>query len=210
MKLSEIKLKPTDNVVLEFNEFKVNVKKYIPEYTKLFIVSQIKNIYFADSILSSNLNISNKELKNMLTTCLIIGNYTDIDVSDMDYIDICDSVVESGLYDEIINIIPKREIDYLNNMIDNAIEEKRFELIIENSIENQFKKFLTYINENMSEKKLINFIKKAKKELNGFKIENFDIIKDLAKNFGNIDTNSPEDLTKSIDKIVDVIKSKKG
>lgn len=210
MKLSEIKLKPIDNVVLEFNEFKVNVKKYIPEYTKLFIVSQIKNIYFADSIISSNLNISNKELKNMLTTCLIIGNYTDIDTSDMDYMDICNSVVESGLYDEIINIIPKREIDYLNNMIDNTIEEKRFELIIENSIENQFKKFLNYINENMSEKKLMGFIKKAKKELNGFKIENFDIIKDLAKNFGNIDTNSPEDLTKGIDKIIDVIKSKKG
>jgi hypothetical protein len=209
MNIKELNLTPTESIIIEFNGHKININKYISESEKLYIASQIKDIYFGESIITSALTLSNKDLKNTLIVCFIINNYTDIDTESMDYIDACDMVVTSGLYDEIIKSIPKNELDRLTTSIDNAIEEKRHELTIENSIENQLHNFLNKVIENMSEKKLISILKKFKKEMNGVKLDDFPILKDLAKTFGNKDMTDINNIKNEIDTIIETVKTKK-
>lgn len=141
---------------LKFYGYTINVKKHIPEAYKLYISKTIKDIYFGENILKSEPDsvlfaedLSNKNLKHSLIVINVIRFYTDIEINEEDNLSTCDLVVESGLYDRILNIIPFSELDTLETIINDAIKEEQRKIDKENSFENYFKTFLTNLSEKL-------------------------------------------------------------
>ena len=104
-------------------------------------------------------------------------------------------------------------IDFENKLkesIESNIEELRNEYAKENSVENQLKRFLDQVINNIpDDKKIKSMIKAVKKEFNGFKWEKNSVLGQVAKEYANIDLPNKEQVDKTIDiveKFVDEVK----
>lgn len=165
------------DIKAELEEFdfcgnKIIVKKYIPEAYKLYIAKNIKDIYFGENILESEPestlsaeDLSNKNLKHTMFVVNIIKFYTDIEIEETDNLNICDLVVESGLYNTIIDIIPYSELDSLKNIINDVISEEQRRLDNENSIQNIIKTFLDKFLEKIPSDEVIDKFKNTVNDL---------------------------------------------
>jgi hypothetical protein len=191
------------------NGKEITIKKYISEYAKQNIASIIKELCFEKSIeTESGLNISNTNLKNALFVCSVITYYTDIDLPDVSYLEACDILISSGLYDEILSNIPSSEINMLKEIIRDAIEDKKFEILMQNSIENQLNNFLKTIIEKIpNDKKIISMMKSLKKELGNIDVSKLSSIKDLVEEYGDMKIPNGENLKSAISNMEKIIKT---
>lgn len=218
MKLSDIKENLDSGVDIEKLDIELN--NYISIAIKEVLVNGIDMdnekigglVDICTSITKDGILEVDHLIKNIRLTLTTLPYYSNIEIdeennTEFSNIEVYDYIMKSGIYDYVLG----RNIDFirLKEMLDTAIEEKRYKVQQSNSIENQLFRFLNNINENLSEKKMISFLKKAKKEFAGVKIEDFPILKDLAKTYGNIELPNIDDISKNIDTVMDTIKEKK-
>lgn len=104
---------------LNWNEQIIEVKQYLPISEMLDIVSSIVNrAHDGDS------NFSNPIKVDIYTTLEILFNYTNINFTDKqkeDALKLYDLVISSGLYTEVIKLIPTEEYNRLVSAIDDTI-----------------------------------------------------------------------------------------
>lgn len=105
---------------LTWNEQAVEIKQYLPMQEKLQLMSKVINLsHDKDS------NYSNPIKVDIYTKLNIIENYTNITFTDKQKEDVCklyDLFKESGLIEEIFNVIPEQEIMEIENSIKKAIK----------------------------------------------------------------------------------------
>ena len=116
-KLGLTKNQETKN--LNWNEQNIEVKQYLPISEMLDIVASIVNrAHDGES------NFSNPIKVDIYTTLEILFNYTNINFTDKqkeDVLKLYDLVIGSGLYDEIIKLIPIEEHNRLITAINDTI-----------------------------------------------------------------------------------------
>ena len=104
---------------LNWNEQNIEVKQYLPISEMLDIVASIVNrAHDGES------NFSNPIKVDIYTTLEILFNYTNINFTDKqkeDVLKLYDLVINSGLYNEIVKLIPEEEYDRLIAAIDKTI-----------------------------------------------------------------------------------------
>ena len=104
---------------LNWNEQNIEVKQYLPISEMLDIVASIVNrAHDGES------NFSNPIKVDIYTTLEILFNYTNINFTDKqkeDVLKLYDLVIGSGLYDEIIKLIPIEEHNRLITAINDTI-----------------------------------------------------------------------------------------
>lgn len=208
MKLSEIKEKLNSGINIQDLNIKIN--NYISIILKrgLILGYQLDDeepvVGMLDKcFIDGKLDLMKKEMYLVMTA---IGLYADIqfDEDELD-VDIYDFIMSSGLYDFVL----KNHEDYerFKVMFDSAIEEKKYQLQQENSVENQLKKFLEYVIENIPDNdKIMKLVKNLKKEFNGFKWEKNSVLGKVAKEYGNVDLPTKENIEKTLDVVSEIVK----
>lgn len=201
MKLSEVQDYILSPININFKGNDILITPYISDTMKSFAVNKIVDTIYNDenTDFSEEQSFSNKDLKHTIFVNILLGYYTDIDISDMGYTEVCDIATLTGLLDEILKHIPQSEINTFTEFLNFAIEEKKFGILItklneikEDSIENQLKKFLVYIEENMTEKKLVSLIDKGIKKFNKLDMDKFGALNGVLKEFGEKGMTSPD------------------
>ena len=116
-KLGLAKNQETKN--LNWNEQKIEVKQYLPISEMLDVVASIVNrAHDGES------NFSNPIKVDIYTTLEILFNYTNINFTDKqkeDVLKLYDLVIGSGLYNEVVKLIPEEEYDRLVSAINDTI-----------------------------------------------------------------------------------------
>ncbi len=104
---------------LNWNEQNIEVKQYLPISEMLDVVASIVNrAHDGDS------NFSNPIKVDIYTVLEILFNYTNINFTDKqkeDVLKLYDLIIGSGLYDEVIKLIPEEEYNRLVAAIDKTI-----------------------------------------------------------------------------------------
>ena len=104
---------------LSWNEQTIEVKQYLPISDMLEIVASIVNrAHDGES------NFSNPIKVDIYTTLEILFNYTNINFTDKqkeDILKLYDLVIGSGLYNEVLRLIPEEEYNRLVEAIDKTI-----------------------------------------------------------------------------------------
>ena len=104
---------------LNWNEQNIEVKQYLPISEILDIVASIVNrAHDGES------NFSNPIKVDIYTTLEILFNYTNINFTDKqkeDVLKLYDLVISSGLYNEVLKLIPVEEYNRLIKAIDQTI-----------------------------------------------------------------------------------------
>lgn len=116
-KLGLTKNQETKN--LNWNEQNIEVKQYLPISEMLDVVASIVN-----SAHDGESNFSNPIKVDIYTTLEILFNYTNINFTDKqkeDVLKLYDLVIGSGLYAEVIKLIPEEEYCRLVSAIDDTI-----------------------------------------------------------------------------------------
>ena len=104
---------------LEWNGQTIEIKQYLPIIEILEAVSSIIN-----NAHDSNSNFSNPIKVDVYTTLEILYRYTNINFTEKqkeDVLKLYDTVVGSGLYQAIIDLIPEEEIEKLKDATDRTI-----------------------------------------------------------------------------------------
>ena len=104
---------------LNWNEQNIEVKQYLPISEMLDIVASIVNrAHDGES------NFSNPIKVDIYTTLEILFNYTNINFTDKqkeDVLKLYDLVIGSGLYNEVVKLIPEEEYNRFIEAIDKTI-----------------------------------------------------------------------------------------
>lgn len=201
---------------LIFNGSEIMVKKYISQIQKVNITSQLVDIMYTP--IEDESTFSNKDLKNTIFITLLIGSYTDINIDSdgIDYINTCEIAVSTGLYNRLLEIIPKTELDSLESLIKFNIDEKRHELLMERlseikaeSLEMQLSRFLQMaIDRIPTEAKIQTLIKSVGNELKKFDPQKLQFLNDKVQEFGGNSTPTADSLTKIVDGVSQFVSKK--
>ena len=105
---------------LEWGEQKIEVKQYLSIQDKLIFIGDVLNAAADENRFYSQGKI------DMFFALKVLDIYTNLIFTDKQKenpIKIYDEVKASGFYDEIVNLIPAEEIDYLYDLVCNAIDQ---------------------------------------------------------------------------------------
>lgn len=107
LKIKSIKLAEPAIETIFSGETSVNVKRYLPIEQKMALIGNIVNNSVDDN------NYYNPIRLDMYTVIGIVGLYTDIDLEDTTIAQAYDILMESGLWEDILDTIPASEIEYI-------------------------------------------------------------------------------------------------
>ena len=105
--------------IVDFNNQKIEVKQYLPVEEKLNLISDILN----QSVDTNNFyNPCRLHIYQLVNIVMAYTNITFTDKQKEDIYKLYDLLVSSGLFNEINNVIPKSETDFIFNGSDEAIK----------------------------------------------------------------------------------------
>lgn len=117
---SKMALKIDSNIkTINFNDFEIEVKQYLPINEKLELISSVVNSS------SEDMKFYNVGKLQVFLTLEMLYAYTNINFTDKQKEDACklyDIVVSSGLYKAVIDAIPEDEVEYIEDAIFDTIE----------------------------------------------------------------------------------------
>lgn len=173
-----------ETVAIEIGGASIKVKQRLSIVDKLNLV---------ESCLLSGLNDTtgavNRNSVEIAKVIFITKFYTDIRTS-KDNIKMYDLLIDSGVFDEIVKAIPRREIESIELLLENQLEDHYEETIRDNSLERIVKKgiedvktiILNMTNELPDEKGMEDMVKKIRDTLDGADPDNLKIIDGLINN----------------------------
>lgn len=209
MKFSEIKENIINN---SFTIDSICKRTYIPFLEKQVIAENVLDMCIdnVDGVIKTNI-LDNQFFMDLK----LISAYFELE-NDVNYeqlIELYDLLKSTGKLLAMKIYVGEDWVDFENKLkesIKSNIEELRSEYIKENSVENQLKRFLEQVINNIpDDKKIKSMIKAVKKEFNGFKWEKNSVLGQVAKEYANIDLPNKEQVDKTIDiveKFVDEVK----
>lgn len=98
---------PSTKTIINEGSPDIIVKQYLPVEQKMALIGNIVNNSADDN------NYYNPIRLDMYTVIGIIGLYTDIDLEDTTIAQAYDILMESGLWEDILDTIPASEIEYI-------------------------------------------------------------------------------------------------
>lgn len=107
LKIKSIKLEEPSMDTIVNGETSIAVKRYLPVEQKMALIGNIVNNSADDN------NYYNPIRLDMYTVIGIVGLYTDIDLEDTTIAQAYDILMESGLWEDILDTIPASEIEYI-------------------------------------------------------------------------------------------------
>lgn len=108
LKIKSVKWEtPSTKTIINEGSPDIIVKQYLPVEQKMALIGNIVNNSADDN------NYYNPIRLDMYTVIGIIGLYTDIDLEDTTIAQAYDILMESGLWEDILNTIPASEIEYI-------------------------------------------------------------------------------------------------
>lgn len=107
LKIKSIKFEEPSIGTIVNGEASIEVKRYLPVEQKMALIGNIVNNSVDDN------NYYNPIRLDMYTVIGIVGLYTDIDLEDTTIAQAYDILMESGLWEDILNTIPASEIEYI-------------------------------------------------------------------------------------------------
>lgn len=117
---TKFKLSKDQNIkIVNWNEQEIEVKQYLPIFEKMNLVSKVVNLAHDEDS-----NFSNPIKVKLYTTLEILFNYTNISFTDKqkeDILKLYDLIIGSGLYETIVQAIPKEEYDRIIEAINDTI-----------------------------------------------------------------------------------------
>jgi len=186
---SSLILKP-----ITFNNNFIQVKQYLPIEDKLNIIESVVNLSFTEKQDNSNIKYYNTAIRIVAFDYFLAKFYTDLEIPDLDEVDIFtvydilakivfdvskeelkrykkeEILPEYNLINNIKNIIPKDELEFLNFHINKRIKEEFRCMNEEKTFLNIISKFLGNINESIPE-----FVE----TMNNLDGEKFDTLKEI-------------------------------
>ena len=99
---------------LEWGEQKIEIKQYLPIEKKLEFIGDVLNAAADDNRFYSQGKV------DMFFAINVIEKYTNLSITDKqkeNFIKLYDEIKASGFYDEIVNLIPEGEVDYLYDLV---------------------------------------------------------------------------------------------
>lgn len=108
LKIKSVKWEmPSTKTIINEGSPDIIVKQYLPVEQKMALIGNIVNNSADDN------NYYNPIRLDMYTVIGIIGLYTDIDLEDTTIAQAYDILMESGLWEDILDTIPASEIEYI-------------------------------------------------------------------------------------------------
>lgn len=108
LKIKSVKREtPSTKTIINEGSPDIIVKQYLPVEQKMALIGNIVNNSADDN------NYYNPIRLDMYTVIGIIGLYTDIDLEDTTIAQAYDILMESGLWEDILDTIPASEIEYI-------------------------------------------------------------------------------------------------
>lgn len=108
LKIKSVKREtPSTKTIINEGSPDIIVKQYLPVEQKMALIGNIVNNSADDN------NYYNPIRLDMYTVIGIIGFYTDIDLEDTTIAQAYDILMESGLWEDILDTIPASEIEYI-------------------------------------------------------------------------------------------------
>lgn len=118
-----------DGLKEQYLKDNLHIKTYIPFLTKMTLADKLAKITMLDKE-TGNINIKS-DLNYLLFARMIIEQYTDLQVETKDFFEEYDLLNESGILGEIIQMIPKKEMNELKMICDIKRED-----LLQNKYEN--------------------------------------------------------------------------
>ena len=119
--IKELILPKTTPEVIQFEGLNITIKKYLPAQNKLNLITTV-----SENCFDKNENTGeeyNSLIKDLLFTLQIAKEYTDLELGDSQ-LQSYDALMESGLFDKICEVIPEKEIRYLDEKITSMVANK--------------------------------------------------------------------------------------
>lgn len=158
-----------------YNGTGIEVKPFIS-----FIEKKILCLNVLENCMDVNENgmvVCDYFLRKLVQDINIIKQYTNIEISDDNYIYEYDFLVENELLDYILDRIVDSELSFINEMINKEIKQR---ISVSNSIENiLFQKLQLLIDKIPDEKGIKKLMTEAKKQINGIKPQQLELIKNM-------------------------------
>lgn len=108
LKIKSVKWEtPSTKTIINEGSPDIMVKQYLPVEQKMALIGNIVNNSADDN------NYYNPIRLDMYTVIGIVGLYTDIDLEDATIAQAYDILMESGLWEDILDTIPASEIEYI-------------------------------------------------------------------------------------------------
>lgn len=108
LKIKSVKWEtPSTKTIVNEGSPDIIVKQYLPIEQKMALIGNIVNNSADDN------NYYNPIRLDMYTVIGIVGLYTDIDLEDTTISQVYDILMESGLWENILDTIPASEIEYI-------------------------------------------------------------------------------------------------
>lgn len=160
----------------------IQVKPYISFIEKkLLCLNVLENCMGSDD---NSMVICDYFLCKLVRDINIVKQYSNVDISDDNYISEYDFLVENKVFDFIINGIDPSELNFIDLMIEREADQR---MKVCNSVEgilaNRLDKIISKI---PSEKEITKIIKEIPKAMNKIKPENAEIFKSLIQKQGGI------------------------
>ena len=105
---------------LNWNELKIEVKQFLPTGDKLDLISRVVNLSTDENAFYNPCKVEIFKVIEILLT------YTNINVTDKqleDILKLYDLFISSGFKDKVYEIIPEKELNYINTSIQATIQE---------------------------------------------------------------------------------------
>lgn len=158
----------------------IEIKQYLPIVEKHLIATKI-----IDSCIIENKNgLSQIDYfyKKITTDVSLIVNYTNLEFSD-ELINDYDYLSENGFIKQIIDKIPKTEIYFIDELVENELDQiVRIENSLENILASKLQMLINKIPDEKTIKKILNDIPKS---VNKIKPENLEILKGIINKQGD-------------------------
>jgi len=158
----------------------IEIKQYLPIVEKHLIATKIID----SSIIENKNGLSQIDFfyKKITTDVSLIMNYSNLEFSD-ELINDYDYLSENGFIKKIIDKIPKTEVYFIDELVENELDQMiKIENSLENILANKLQVLIDKIPDQKSIKKILNDIPKS---VNKIKPENLEIIKGILNKQGD-------------------------
>lgn len=137
------------------------IKQYLPLAIKQLL---IKNILESCTIEENGIKKINFSLKEFAYEFILISQYSNVDCEVDSTVQFYDELKENGVINQIVKLIPESEITFINNILNQEIEQKQK---IDNSVEAIIANALTKLVDKLPDEKGISkLIKDLPKQIN--------------------------------------------
>jgi len=110
-----------NSLQIEFNSKKIEVKQYLDIQSKAVLIDTVVSASFVEE---NNIKIFKPIFMEFLYDFYLVKNYTDLNLSESDYTGNYDLLKQSGLLTIIKENIPSSELYFLDEMLDEALNEE--------------------------------------------------------------------------------------